>query len=201
MLIARESRSSSAPTKIYRILSDHRLWLADVHAAAHHPHCSTSWRRIQELKTRVFCTAPPPCRPRSHRSSIHASSRATSISDSSSSRQSDMEAKRRRRSWLGDLPFDVLVQIAGIIAATSWSPMEDLRALRGTSRFMRRLCRNPEVGRRINLERVSSSNNRWSRRIAYQALLYRLTNVGNPQPCFITRCVPSSLDLCSQHQG
>ena len=133
----------------------------------------------------LHCSASPPST--LPRSSIHASSCAASSSDSSSSRQSHMEAKRRCRSWLGNLPFDVLIQIAGNVTVTSWSPMEDLCALWGTCRFMRRLCKNPEVGRRINLERVSSSNNRWSRRIAYQALLYRLTNVGNPQPCFITR--------------
>ena len=118
-------------------------------------------------------------------SSIHASSRAASGSDSSSSRQSHMEPKRRRRSWLGDLPFDVLVQIAGNVTVTSWSPMEDLRALRGTCRFMRRLCRNPEVGRHINLGRVSSTN-RWRNTIAYKALVQSLTNIGNPQECFIT---------------
>ena len=65
--------------------------------------------------------------------------------------------------------------------------MEDLCALWGTCLFMRRMCRNPEVGRRINLGRVSSSNNRWSQHgIAYQALLHRMTNIGNPQACFIT---------------
>ena len=96
-----------------------------------------------------------------------------------------MEAKRCRRSSQGDLPFDVLVHIAGNIIATSWFPMEDLCALWGTCLFMRRMCRNPEVGRRINLGRVSSSN-RWQHTIAYQALLHRLTNIGNPQACFVT---------------
>ncbi|KAG2570640.1 hypothetical protein PVAP13_7KG077727 [Panicum virgatum] len=62
--------------------------------------------------------------------------------------------------------------------------MEDLRALRGTCRFMRRVCRNLKVGRRINLGRVSSSN-RWRNTITYLALLYRLTNIGNPEACFI----------------
>ena len=81
-----------------------------------------------------------------------------------------MEEKRRRRSWLGDLPFDVLVQIAGNVAVTSWLLMEDLCSLRGTCRFMRRLCRNPEVGRHINLGRVSSTN-RWTNTIAYKALV------------------------------
>jgi hypothetical protein len=96
-----------------------------------------------------------------------------------------MEAKRRRQSWLGDLSFDALVQIAGNIAATSWFPMEDLRTLRGTCRFMRCLCRNPEVGSRINLGRVSS-HNRWRNTIAYKALVQSLTNIGNPQACFKT---------------
>ena len=81
-----------------------------------------------------------------------------------------MEAKRRRRSWLGDLPFDVLVQIAGNVAVTSWLLMEDHRSLRGTCRFMRRLCRNPEVGCHINLGLVSSTN-RWTNTIAYKALV------------------------------
>ena len=98
-----------------------------------------------------------------------------------------MESKRHRWSWLGDLPFDVLIQIAGNITTTSWSPMEDRRTLQGTCCFMRRLCRNPKVGRRINLGRVPRSNNRWSPDgIAYQALLHRLTNICNPQECFIT---------------
>ncbi|KAG2658200.1 hypothetical protein PVAP13_1KG266000 [Panicum virgatum] len=63
--------------------------------------------------------------------------------------------------------------------------MADLRALWGTCRFMRRVCSNPEVSWRINLGRVSSSN-RWRNTIAYQALLHRLTNIGNPEACFIT---------------
>ena len=48
---------------------------------------------------------------------------------------------------------------------------------------MLRLCRNPEVGRRINLGRVSSTN-RWRNTIAYKALVQSLTNIGNLQACF-----------------
>ena len=50
---------------------------------------------------------------------------------------------------------------------------------------MRRLCRNPKVGRRINLGWVSSSN-KWRSTKAYQALLHRLTNIGNLQACIKT---------------
>ena len=48
---------------------------------------------------------------------------------------------------------------------------------------MLRLCRNPEVGRRINLGQVSSTN-RWRNTIAYKALVQSLTNIGNLQACF-----------------
>ena len=131
VLVASES-SSSALTKNHRVFSDHRLRLADVHAAAHHPHCSTSWRRIiQELQTRVFCTALPPRRPCS--CAAPSTPRLAPLLVLTRGRASNhMEAKRRRRSWLGDLLFDVLIQITGNVAVTSWLPMEDLRALRGT---------------------------------------------------------------------
>ena len=90
-----------------------------------------------------------------------------------------MEAKRCHWSWLGDLPFDVLIQITGNVAATLWFPLEDLHALWGTCRFTHRMCRNNKVDRRINLGRVSSSN-KWRSTKAYQALLHRLTNIDNP---------------------
>jgi len=64
--------------------------------------------------------------------------------------------------------------------------MEELRALQETCHFMRRLSRNSEVGRRIDLGRVSNSR-RWSGTNDYHNLLHRLSNIGNPVAYFITR--------------
>ena len=102
----------------------------------------------------------------------------------------------------GDLPFDVLIQIAAMSFVTSWGPMEELHALQETCHFMRPLSRNSEVGRRIDLGRVSNSR-RWSGTNDYHNLLHRLSNIGNPVAYFITRmhAIFPGLDLCSHHHG
>jgi hypothetical protein len=65
-----------------------------------------------------------------------------------------MAAKRPPLS-LVDLPTDVAIQIAGHLAVSLVRPIDQLRALRATCRSMRRVCRNPEVGLRISVERLS----------------------------------------------
>ena len=62
--------------------------------------------------------------------------------------------------------------------------MEDLRSLRATCHFMRRVCSDPEVGRLISVERFY--------RLycyvvpdGYLTLLPRLAQVGNLEACFV----------------
>ena len=45
-----------------------------------------------------------------------------------------------------DLPMEVAVQIAGHLAAMSVSPMDDLRSLRATCRFLRGVTSDCAVG-------------------------------------------------------
>jgi hypothetical protein len=133
---------------------------------------------------RVFCTTLAPRHPLSHRSSIHTSSRAASGSDSSSSRQSH-GGKAAPPVMAGGSSFRCASSDCGQhhcdLVVSNGGP----RTFRGTCRFMHRVCKNPKVGRHINLGLVSSSNT-WRNTIAYQALLHRVTNIGNPQACFIT---------------
>ena len=95
-----------------------------------------------------------------------------------------MVARRRHPSSLADLPTELAIRIAGHIAATSVRPMEDLRSLRATCHFMRRVCSDPEVGRLISVERFY--------RLycyvvpdGYLTLLPRLAQVGNLEAYFI----------------
>ncbi|RLN11258.1 hypothetical protein C2845_PM09G09910 [Panicum miliaceum] len=83
-----------------------------------------------------------------------------------------------------DLPPDVAVKIAGHLAATSERPMDHLRALWVTCCFMRRVCSNPEVGRRISAERLSDDMYLYDP-IGYFTLLPHLAQVYNPEACFI----------------
>ncbi|RLN28483.1 hypothetical protein C2845_PM05G19610 [Panicum miliaceum] len=92
---------------------------------------------------------------------------------------------RRRPLSLTDVPPDVAVKITGHLAATSVRPMDQLRVLRVTCRFMRRVCSNPEVGRRISVERLSDDDMYWYDPIGYLTLLRRLAQVCNPEACFI----------------
>ncbi|RLM45240.1 hypothetical protein C2845_PMPSC055978 [Panicum miliaceum] len=62
-----------------------------------------------------------------------------------------MAARQPRLSLMADLPTNVAIQIAGHLASTSERPMDDLRTLRATCRRMNLVCRNPKVGRRVNV--------------------------------------------------
>ncbi|RLN36330.1 hypothetical protein C2845_PM03G32580 [Panicum miliaceum] len=90
-------------------------------------------------------------------------------------------AARRRSLSLTVLPPDVAVKIVGHLATASVRPMDQLRALRVICRFMRLVCSNPEVGRRISIERLSDDDDP----INYLTLLHRLAQVCNPEACFI----------------
>jgi hypothetical protein len=63
-------------------------------------------------------------------------------------------------------------------------PIEDLRSLRATCHFMRRVCSDPEVGRLISVERFYKLY-RYVVPDGYLTLLPRLAQVGNFEACFI----------------
>ena len=50
------------------------------------------------------------------------------------------------------LPEEVVIVIVGHLAATSERPLDDLRSLRATCSFMRRICSGGHVGRRLRLD-------------------------------------------------
>ncbi|RLM56312.1 hypothetical protein C2845_PM10G12420 [Panicum miliaceum] len=96
-----------------------------------------------------------------------------------------MVAKRLHSSMLEELPSDVAIKITGHLAVTTERPMDDLRGLRATCRFMRRVCYNLEVGRSVATERFTD-HMEWNKPDGYDALLARLTQIDNPEACFIT---------------
>ncbi|RLN43017.1 hypothetical protein C2845_PM01G45860 [Panicum miliaceum] len=96
-----------------------------------------------------------------------------------------MEARRRHRSSLAELPIDLAIKIAGRLAATSEWPMDDLCALWATCHRKLRVCGEPEVGQRIALMRFADDMS-WDDPVGYATLVGHLTNVGNPEACFIT---------------
>ena len=83
------------------------------------------------------------------------------------------------------LPIDVQIEIAGHLAMTSDRPMDDLRSLWVTCSSMRRICGDPAVGQHLALDRFRRG--RMSANLVnYYALLASLTQVGNPDACFLT---------------
>uniref|UniRef100_K3ZMU4 Uncharacterized protein n=1 Tax=Setaria italica TaxID=4555 RepID=K3ZMU4_SETIT len=67
--------------------------------------------------------------------------------------------------------MEVLIDIAGHVAATSFQPMDDLRKLQAVCRVMHCACGDPSVERCVALLRT------------YYALLALLVGVGNPKAC------------------
>ena len=90
---------------------------------------------------------------------------------------------------LTDLPMEVLIDIAGHVAATSFQPMDDLGRLQATYRVMCRACGDPSVGRRMALLRTYWEYMQWNEPDRYYALLTLLVGVGNPEAYTLTRIV------------
>jgi hypothetical protein len=80
------------------------------------------------------------------------------------------------------LPTELQIVIVGHLAATSEQPMDDLRSLWATCSSMRRICGDPAVDRRVALDQVTRVNVH----VNYFSLLANLTQVGNPEACFLT---------------
>ncbi|KAK3163858.1 hypothetical protein QOZ80_1AG0009330 [Eleusine coracana subsp. coracana] len=92
-----------------------------------------------------------------------------------------MAAKRKRPAF--ELPHDVVVEIAGHVAASSPRPMDDLTSIRATCKAMRAACSDPGVARRVALEKEAAM--KWAETGRYNALVARLAAAGNPEACFI----------------
>ncbi|RLN27481.1 hypothetical protein C2845_PM05G22080 [Panicum miliaceum] len=93
-----------------------------------------------------------------------------------------MEARRRHRSSLAELPANLAIKIAGCLTASSKWPMDDLRALRATCHHMLRVCGEPKVDRRVRFADDMS----WDDPVGFATLIGHLTKVGNPEACFLT---------------
>ncbi|KAJ1282652.1 hypothetical protein BS78_03G068300 [Paspalum vaginatum] len=87
-----------------------------------------------------------------------------------------------RRTLLA-LPHDIVVEIAGHIAASSPQPMEDICSLRATCQATHAACKEGAVGRRVALEREHTM--RWFEHDRYLALVRNLAGAGNPEACFV----------------
>ena len=84
-----------------------------------------------------------------------------------------------------DLPMEVAVQIAGHLAAMSVSPMDDLRSLRATCRFLCGVTRDRAVGQCIDVRRFTAAM-LWNNIAAYATHLAHLTDISNPEACYVT---------------
>jgi len=85
--------------------------------------------------------------------------------------------------------MEVLIDIAGHVAATSFQPMDDLGRLQATYRVMCRACGDPSVGRCMALLRTYWEDMQWNEPDKYYALLALLVGVGNPVACTLTGIV------------
>ncbi|KAM0824744.1 hypothetical protein ACQ4PT_069996 [Festuca glaucescens] len=93
-------------------------------------------------------------------------------------------AKKKSRSALAvALPREVVVDIVGILAASSPQPMADLCNLRPTCKDMYGASKERHVGRRLALEKERTM--KWRDNMAYFAMLENLADAGNPEACFI----------------
>ncbi|KAG2611919.1 hypothetical protein PVAP13_4KG230705 [Panicum virgatum] len=94
-------------------------------------------------------------------------------------------AARRHTPSMQDLPTEVAVQIAGHLAVMSVSPMDDLHSLWATCRFLRGITSDCGIGQRIDVRQFAPAI-LWNDSAAYAALLAHLTDIGNPETCYIT---------------
>ncbi|TVU21982.1 hypothetical protein EJB05_31654, partial [Eragrostis curvula] len=82
---------------------------------------------------------------------------------------------------LDHLPHDVVVEIAGRVAATSPRPMDDIASARASCRAMHAACTEGFVGRRVEPEREAAM--KWNERERYRAVVEHLAAAGNPEAC------------------
>ncbi|RLM85037.1 hypothetical protein C2845_PM04G16660 [Panicum miliaceum] len=96
-------------------------------------------------------------------------------------------AARWHPSSLAELPHEVAIQITSHLAATSERPMDDLRSLRATCKFMRGVCKDRTIGKHVALDQQFARNMMRNNYNGYVNLLARLAQLGNPEACFLTR--------------
>ena len=97
-----------------------------------------------------------------------------------------MVARWHPTSLLLALPNELAIEIAGHLTTTMEWPMDDLRSLWVTFSSMRRICSNPAVGWHVALHQCRRRLG-WDDLSNYYALLTCLTQLGNPEACFLTR--------------
>ena len=95
-------------------------------------------------------------------------------------------AARRHTPSIQDLLTRVVVQIAGNLPATSFSPMDNLRCLQATCRFLCGVTSDRAIGQRIDVRQFTAAM-LWNNRTAYAALFAHLTDIDNPEAFYITR--------------
>jgi hypothetical protein len=89
-------------------------------------------------------------------------------------------------SLLLGLPQDLRIEIAAHVGATSERPLADLRSLRGTCSTMRRVSGHDDVGQHLSIEGIRDEISWVWNPTAYKAFLAILSNLGNPEACFLS---------------
>jgi hypothetical protein len=86
-----------------------------------------------------------------------------------------MAVRQHPTSLLLALPTDMAIDITGYLTATLKRPMDDLRSLQVTCLFMRCICGNRAVGRRVAMDRCRRGARSWNNLNNYYALFSSLT--------------------------
>jgi TPR repeat protein len=98
----------------------------------------------------------------------------------------ERSTRHQPSSLLLGLPQDLRIEIAARLGATSEQPLVDLRSLRGTCSTMRRVCSHGDVSRRFSIEGIRDEISWVWNPIAYKEFLAMLSNLGNPEACFLS---------------
>jgi hypothetical protein len=93
---------------------------------------------------------------------------------------------RHQLSLLLGLPQDLRIEILARVSATSERPLADLRSLCDTCLTMRRVCSHGNVGRHLSIEGIRDEISWMWNPTAYKAFLTMLSDLGNPEACFIS---------------
>jgi hypothetical protein len=95
-------------------------------------------------------------------------------------------SRQHQPSLLLDLPQELCIEIVARVDATLERPLADLRSLRGTCSTMRRMYVHNNIGRCLSIDGIREEISWVWDTTAYKAFLAMLTDLGNPEACFLS---------------
>ena len=97
------------------------------------------------------------------------------------------------------LPTDLAIEIAGHLTTTSERPMDNFHSLLVTCSFMRHICSDPTISRRMAMDRCRRGARSWNDLDVYYALFASLTQLHNLEAYILTRIPMVFTDNHSPH--